>query len=131
MAGGEYYDGGHKYDYMIDELRRERAAREKAEAMVARLRRLFSAANFAKRLAIVHDRQPYPTAWAYEKACGARQKQQDRAEKAEAMLNEAEPVMLCWRAHEDYTYQECGSCPACLWLARYRAEYENTSNKET
>jgi hypothetical protein len=37
-------------------------------------------------LAIAHDRQPYPTAWAYEQVCKARDKWQARAEAAEALL---------------------------------------------
>ena len=35
-------------------------------------------------LAVAHDRQPYPTAWAYEKACAARESWQHRAIEAEA-----------------------------------------------
>jgi hypothetical protein len=35
-------------------------------------------------LAIAHDRQPYPTAWAYEQACKALHKHRDRADRAEA-----------------------------------------------
>lgn len=34
--------------------------------------------------AVAHDRQPYPTAWAYEQACKAREAWRERAEKAEA-----------------------------------------------
>lgn len=35
-------------------------------------------------LAIAHDRQPYPTAEAYEKVCAARTKWQEQAEAAQA-----------------------------------------------
>ncbi len=34
-------------------------------------------------LAIAHDTQPYPTAWAYEQTCKALHAQRERAEKAE------------------------------------------------
>ena len=34
-------------------------------------------------LAIAHDTQPYPTAWAYEQVCKARESWQERAEAAE------------------------------------------------
>jgi hypothetical protein len=37
-------------------------------------------------LAVAHDRQPYPTAWAYEQVCKARTKHQERADAAEAVL---------------------------------------------
>lgn len=51
----------------------------------ARIQWLEEERNFA----IAHDRQPYPTADAYEKACAALEKHRDRAEKAEAHLAEA------------------------------------------
>lgn len=38
-------------------------------------------------LAIAHDRQPYPTAEAYELACKARTRWQERAESAESQLS--------------------------------------------
>lgn len=34
--------------------------------------------------AIAHDRQPYPTQWAYDQACEALEKHRQRADKAEA-----------------------------------------------
>lgn len=37
-------------------------------------------------LAIAHDRQPYPTAWAYEQACKALNAWRERAETAEAAI---------------------------------------------
>lgn len=40
-------------------------------------------------LAIAHDRQPYPTAWAYEQACTALHKHRDRAEQLASALGEA------------------------------------------
>jgi hypothetical protein len=40
-------------------------------------------------LAIAHDRQPYPTAWAYEQACEALERHRERADKAEAALEVA------------------------------------------
>lgn len=49
--------------------------------------------------AIAHDRQPYPTAEAYELACAARTKWQDRATQAEARLREIETA---WTELERY-----------------------------
>lgn len=37
-------------------------------------------------LAVAHDRQPYPTAWAYTQACRALEYHRQRADKAEAEL---------------------------------------------
>ena len=37
-------------------------------------------------LAIAHDRQPYPTAWAYERACEALEKHRLRADSLEAAV---------------------------------------------
>lgn len=42
--------------------------------------------------AIAHDRQPYPTAWAYEQACAALEKHRKRAEKAEAAIARVEAL---------------------------------------
>ena len=36
--------------------------------------------------AIAHDRQPYPTQWAYDQACAALATQRERAEQAEAVI---------------------------------------------
>jgi hypothetical protein len=44
------------------------------------LRRL----RWERDLAVAHDRQPYPTAWAYEQACKALEQHRQRADKAEA-----------------------------------------------
>lgn len=57
-------------------------------------------AEFDRDLAIAHDRQPYPTAEAYELACAALKKQRERAEKAEAQLSELgnEYAIVChWK----------------------------------
>lgn len=43
--------------------------------------------------AIAHDRQPYPTAWAYEQACKALHSWRERAETAEAKLAEVEDAI--------------------------------------
>jgi hypothetical protein len=45
--------------------------------LVAQLRR-------ERDLAIAHDRQPYPTTWAYQQACAALEKHRQRADDAEA-----------------------------------------------
>lgn len=46
------------------------------------------AAEQERDRAIAHDRQPYPTAWAYEQVCKARDKWQGRAEAAEKERDE-------------------------------------------
>lgn len=42
--------------------------------------------------AIAHDRQPYPTAWAYEQACAALEKHRKRADKHEATIARVEKL---------------------------------------
>lgn len=49
----------------------------------------YEKAREERDLAIAHDRQPYPTAEAYEKVCAARTKWQARAEKVEAERDQA------------------------------------------
>lgn len=46
--------------------------------------------------AIAHDRQPYPTQWAYDQACAALEKHRERAEKVESALTSARN--LCARS---------------------------------
>lgn len=48
------------------------------------LRAQLAAAVEERDLAIAHDRQPYPTAWAYEQACAALDAHRERADAAEA-----------------------------------------------
>lgn len=43
-------------------------------------------------LAVAHDRQPYPTADAYERACAALEKHRARADAANAKLGEIEAL---------------------------------------
>ena len=50
-------------------------------------------AEAERDLAIAHDRQPYPTAWAYEQVCRVEREQRERAEKAEARLAELEAIV--------------------------------------
>jgi uncharacterized Zn finger protein (UPF0148 family) len=66
-------------DLYLGEMRTERDE-NKARALKAEKER---------DLAIAHDRQPYPTADAYEKVCAARTKWQERAEAAEQALAES------------------------------------------
>ncbi|UDM00047.1 hypothetical protein [Streptomyces longhuiensis] len=56
-----------------------------ADAEHAELRR-------ERDLAIAHDRQPYPTAWAYEQACAALRRKTDTIERVRAVL-ETEAVV--------------------------------------
>lgn len=57
-----------------------------ARGAVERLRAENATLAEERDLAVAHDRQPYPTAWAYEQACKAQRKWQARAEEAEARL---------------------------------------------
>jgi len=52
------------------------------------LERRVLAAERDRDRAIAHDTQPYPTAWAYEQVCKARDKWQARAEIAERALRD-------------------------------------------
>lgn len=54
---------------------------ESAGNVEASLRHDAAKAREERDLAIAHDRQPYPTAEAYEKVCAARTKWQERAER--------------------------------------------------
>ncbi|MBE3120155.1 MAG: hypothetical protein IMZ50_15550 [Candidatus Atribacteria bacterium] len=54
-------------------------SRQLAEALAGKAQ-----AERDRDLAIAHDRQPYPTAWAYEQVCKARTEWQARAKQAEA-----------------------------------------------
>jgi hypothetical protein len=55
------------------------------------------AAERDRDLAIAHDRQPYPTAEAYELACAAVEKHRKRAKNAEAERDEARRELAEWR----------------------------------
>lgn len=52
--------------------------------------------------AIAHDRQPYPTAWAYEKACEALRKHQARADTAEAAIERTRALASRWAVLRAY-----------------------------
>ena len=43
-------------------------------------------------LAVAHDRQPYPSAESYERACAELEQQRQRADRAEARLRESESL---------------------------------------
>jgi hypothetical protein len=75
----EFSKANTSQKHRIRELEAEVAAKDERIEEVERER----------ELAIAHDRQPYPTAEAYEKVCTARTKWQDRAEKAEAQRDQA------------------------------------------
>lgn len=63
--------------------------------------------------AIAHDRQPYPTAWAYERACAALEKHRKRADEAEAELEKyraEERRQLEWARHLARDDVRCPSC---------------------
>ena len=69
----EHFDCGEKPCVVSTLCRRLAEARRENE----RLRE-------ERDLAVAHDRQPYPTACAYDRVCEARTRWQNRAEKAEA-----------------------------------------------
>lgn len=65
-------------------------------------------------LAIAHDRQPYPTAWAYEQACKALNKWRERAEQAETKV-------LAYESADCYV-TSCTSCAGHLDRERRQEE---------
>ena len=62
--------------------------RMRAEVVAERARA--DAIERERDLAIAHDRQPYPTAWAYDQACKALTAAKARADSAEAKVRELE-----------------------------------------
>jgi hypothetical protein len=48
-------------------------------------------------LAIAHDRQPYPTQWAYDQAVAALEKHRQRADRAERERDELKAAVERWR----------------------------------
>lgn len=94
--------------------------------VLVRLLATLDAARESEALAIAHDRQPYPTAWAYEQACRARDKWQAKAERMgtlkeppnNAKVWDSVPTDDCPCGHDDtehvhYCSHELttGSCP--------------------
>jgi DNA repair exonuclease SbcCD ATPase subunit len=57
-------------------------------AEVEELRRQVERLTEERDQAIAHDRQPYPTQWAYDHACEALEKHRQRADNAERALDE-------------------------------------------
>lgn len=69
------------------------------------------------RLAVAHDRQPYPTAHAYEQACAALEKQRRRADRAEAELKGARAAALAEAANVVMSHaQGCADMKARIGL---------------
>lgn len=60
------------------------ASNHDVKRLIARVR----AAEREREEAIAHDRQPYPTAAAYEKVCVALQRAKDRIEDLESKLQD-------------------------------------------
>lgn len=83
---------------VIDTYRDERHA---AADEIERLRAERDKARRDRDLAISHDRQPYPTQWAYDRVCAARTKWQERAEKAEAELAALKAMRAAFEAMRD------------------------------
>lgn len=59
---------------------------------LAEARRELAQAREERDLAIAHDRQPYPTAWAHEQATTALEHHRQRADTAEATIERARKV---------------------------------------
>lgn len=59
-------------------------------AEVRRLRAELAEAQRERDLAVAHDRQPYPTAWAYEQACKALRRKTDALEQVREFLERHE-----------------------------------------
>lgn len=66
------------------------AARTEIDALKAEVERL----TFERDLAIAHDRQPYPTAEAYELACKAFRAERERAELLRKAIDVSSAVLL-------------------------------------
>lgn len=63
---------------------------DQTEAAEAEMDRLMT----ERDLAVAHDTQPYPTAWAYEQACKALEDQRTRADAAEAKIAAVEALLV-------------------------------------
>jgi len=72
-------------EHVVDDLVVER---DENEAAFKAWHRRCMEAETERDLAITHDRQPYPTAWAYERACEALNKHKLRADILEAAARE-------------------------------------------
>lgn len=86
-------------------------ARADVPALVKRVREL----ERERDLAIAHDRQPYPTAEAYEKACAALNKHVTRvreleAELARAVEAERQACIAIVQKHHDDCCRCCSDC---------------------
>ncbi len=68
---------------MKEDLERARAIADQAQAALA-------ACEQERDLAIAHDRQPYPTAWAYEQACKALESTKQQLAQAQERVRELE-----------------------------------------
>jgi hypothetical protein len=68
------------------------------EDEIARLTSLVADLTRERDLAVAHDRQPYPTAWAYEQACKSRAAWEARALAGEAELPAVRDAFLALQA---------------------------------
>jgi hypothetical protein len=66
-----------------DPMSEPRATVQRLREQLAAATKRAETAEAERDLAIAHDRQAYPTAWAYGQACAALEKQRERAETAE------------------------------------------------
>jgi hypothetical protein len=68
-----------------------------ADAVFAVRDRRMEQLRHERDLAVAHDRQPYPTQWAYDQACAALREQRERAEEAEAAITRVRAKVTDWR----------------------------------
>lgn len=65
--------------------------------ITARLRDALVQAENDRDEAIAHDRQPYPTSWAYDQACAALEKHRTRAEDNAEKINSVRSAITSGR----------------------------------
>ncbi|MBT2508841.1 hypothetical protein J7I98_23725 [Streptomyces sp. ISL-98] len=67
-------------------------------------------------LAIAHDRQPYPTAWAYKQACAALETYRLRADAAEAVVGQLRAELAALHEGEEPHLDEYTAATPAQWI---------------
>lgn len=108
---GELLGKGSHFEHVVQELgplvqqrveAEKRAFFERASdgdghiARIAELELAVREANAERDRAIEHDRQPYPTQWAYDQACAALHAHQERAEELELLITSIHALADRW-----------------------------------
>ena len=68
-------------------------------------------------LAVLHDRQPYPTAWAYEKACEALEKAKKEIAAQVEQIGEWKAVTVALQSERD-EWKDCAARRQERWAKR-------------